>query len=69
MYDKEKEAHDLRQEVFELKRALNEANEQCTLLFNEVQKAWKVSFTLQADLKVLQFTYLSPICSPFFKLS
>lgn len=51
LYEKEKEAHDLRQEVVELKRALNEANEQCTLLFNEVQKAWKVSFTLQADLK------------------
>lgn len=31
---------------------LKEANDQCVLLFNEVQKAWKVSFTLQSDLKV-----------------
>lgn len=51
LYEKEKEVHDLRQEVIKLKVALKDANDQCTLLFNEVQKAWKVSFTLQADLK------------------
>ncbi|ONK74202.1 uncharacterized protein A4U43_C03F3850 [Asparagus officinalis] len=51
LHEKEKEVHDLRQELVESKLALKEANEQCTLLFNEVQKAWKVSFTLQADLK------------------
>lgn len=43
---------DLKKEMLGLKVALNEANDQCTLLFNEVQKAWKVSFTLQSDLKV-----------------
>jgi len=41
----------LRQEVLGLKHSLKEANDQCTLLFNEVQKAWRVSSTLQADLK------------------
>ena len=41
-----------------LKLALNDANDQCTLLFNEVQKAWKVSFTLQADMKVLYLIFL-----------
>lgn len=39
-------------EVVGLKQALKHANDQCVLLFNEVQKAWKVSFTLQSDLKV-----------------
>lgn len=50
-YEKEKESLDLKQEVVGLKQALNVANEQCVLLFNEVQKAWKVSFALQSDLK------------------
>uniref|UniRef100_A0A0D9WNA5 Kinesin motor domain-containing protein n=1 Tax=Leersia perrieri TaxID=77586 RepID=A0A0D9WNA5_9ORYZ len=51
LHDKEKEVLDLRQEVLGLKLSLKEANDQCTLLFNEVQKAWRVSSTLQADLK------------------
>lgn len=50
-YDKEKEIQDLKQEVLGLKHAHKDANEQCVLLFNEVQKAWKVSHTLQSDLK------------------
>ncbi|KAK9064661.1 hypothetical protein SSX86_016043 [Deinandra increscens subsp. villosa] len=50
-YEKEKENHDLKQEVAGMKQALKVANDQCVLLFNEVQKAWKVSFTLQSDLK------------------
>ncbi|KAL5556551.1 hypothetical protein UlMin_038787 [Ulmus minor] len=51
LYDKEKEIQDLKQEVLGLKHALKDANDQCVLLFNEVQKAWKVSHTLQSDLK------------------
>ncbi|KAG8076865.1 hypothetical protein GUJ93_ZPchr0006g40720 [Zizania palustris] len=51
LHDKEKEVLDLYQEVFGLKLSLKEANDQCTLLFNEVQKTWRVSSTLQADLK------------------
>ncbi|KAL9691607.1 hypothetical protein QQ045_012032 [Rhodiola kirilowii] len=51
LYEKEKEIHDLKQEVCTLNQALNDANDQCGLLFNEVQKAWKVSYTLQSDLK------------------
>ncbi|GMH24678.1 hypothetical protein Nepgr_026521 [Nepenthes gracilis] len=51
LYEKEKEIHDLKQEVMGLQQALKDANDQCALLFNEVQKAWKVSFTLQSDLK------------------
>ncbi|XP_010277486.1 PREDICTED: kinesin-like protein KIN-14A isoform X2 [Nelumbo nucifera] len=51
LYEKEKEIYDLKQEVLGLKQARNDANDQCVLLFNEVQKAWKVSFTLQSDLK------------------
>lgn len=51
LYEKEKEVHDLNQENLGLKQALKEANDQCVLLFNEVQKAWKVSFTLQSDIK------------------
>ncbi|XP_062100325.1 kinesin-like protein KIN-14B [Humulus lupulus] len=51
LYDKEKEIQDLKQEVLGLKHALKDANDQCVLLFNEVQKAWKVSQTLQSDLK------------------
>ncbi|XP_022977546.1 kinesin-like protein KIN-14A [Cucurbita maxima] len=52
LYDKEKEIQDLKQEVLGLKSALEDANDQCVLLFNEVQKAWKVSSTLQSDLKM-----------------
>ncbi|XP_047311856.1 kinesin-like protein KIN-14B [Impatiens glandulifera] len=51
LYEKEKEITDLKQEVLASKHALKDANDQCVLLFNEVQKAWKVSFTLQSDLK------------------
>lgn len=51
LYEKEKEIQDLKQEVLGLKQALKDANDQSVLLFNEVQKAWKVSFTLQSDLK------------------
>ncbi|XP_068466080.1 kinesin-like protein KIN-14B isoform X2 [Phaseolus vulgaris] len=51
LYDKEKEINDLKQEGLELKQALKDANDQCVLLFNEVQKAWKVSSALQTDLK------------------
>ncbi|PON84753.1 Kinesin-like protein Kca1/Kca [Trema orientale] len=51
LYDKEKEIQDLKQEVLGLKNGLKDANDQCVLLFNEVQKAWKVSQTLQSDLK------------------
>lgn len=51
LYDREKEIHDLKREVMGLQQALKDANDQCVLLFNEVQKAWKVSFTLQSDLK------------------
>ncbi|XXG40488.1 hypothetical protein AAC387_Pa01g1192 [Persea americana] len=51
LYEKEKEIQDLKQEILGLKQALKDANDQCILLFSEVQKAWKVSFTLQSDLK------------------
>ncbi|KAG6702704.1 hypothetical protein I3842_07G048500 [Carya illinoinensis] len=51
LYEKDKEIQDLEQEVLGLKQALKDANDQSVLLFNEVQKAWKVSFTLQSDLK------------------
>ncbi|KAF3320701.1 kinesin-like protein KCA2 [Carex littledalei] len=51
LQEKEKELMDLKKEMLGLKVALKDANDQCTLLFNEVQKAWKVSFTLQSDLK------------------
>ncbi|GLT33685.1 hypothetical protein SLA2020_082490 [Shorea laevis] len=51
LYEKEKETQDLKQEVMGLKQGLKDANDQCVLLYNEVQKAWKVSFTLQSDLK------------------
>ncbi|KAJ3695857.1 hypothetical protein LUZ60_001234 [Juncus effusus] len=51
LQEKEKEIIDLKKENLELNISLKEANNQCTLLFNEVQKAWKVSSTLQADLK------------------
>ncbi|XP_075654087.1 kinesin-like protein KIN-14B isoform X1 [Castanea sativa] len=51
LYEKGKEIQDLTQEVLGLKQALKDANDQSVLLFNEVQKAWKVSLTLQSDLK------------------
>ncbi|KAH9664383.1 kinesin-like protein KIN-14B [Citrus sinensis] len=51
LYEREKEIQDLKQEILGLRQALKEANDQCVLLYNEVQKAWKVSFTLQSDLK------------------
>ncbi|KZV53775.1 hypothetical protein F511_00041 [Dorcoceras hygrometricum] len=51
LVEKENEISNLKLEVMELKQALKAANDQCVLLYNEVQKAWKVSFTLQSDLK------------------
>ncbi|CAI9111458.1 OLC1v1011681C2 [Oldenlandia corymbosa var. corymbosa] len=51
LYEKEAEVESLKQDVLGYKQALKHANDQCVLLFNEVQKAWKVSFTLQSDLK------------------
>ncbi|KAM0895149.1 hypothetical protein ACQ4PT_024021 [Festuca glaucescens] len=51
LHEKEKEVSDLRQEVLGLKLSLKESNDQCTLLFNEVEKASGVSSTLQNDLK------------------
>ncbi|KAK3211173.1 hypothetical protein Dsin_015879 [Dipteronia sinensis] len=51
LYEREKEIQDLKQEMLGLKQALKDANDQCVLLYNEVQKAWKVSFTIQSDLK------------------
>ncbi|XP_052196506.1 kinesin-like protein KIN-14B isoform X8 [Diospyros lotus] len=51
LYGKEEEVNGLKQEALALKEALKDANDQCVLLFNEVQKAWRVSFTLQSDLK------------------
>jgi predicted nucleic acid-binding Zn-ribbon protein len=51
LHEKEKEIQDLKQEGLGLKKALKDANDQCVLLFNEVQKAWKVSSALQTDLK------------------
>lgn len=51
LYEKEKELNETQQEKIELQKTLKEADDQCLLLFNEVQKAWKVAFTLQADHK------------------
>ncbi|KAL8532412.1 hypothetical protein ACS0TY_008855 [Phlomoides rotata] len=51
LLEKEKEVSDLKLETMGLTQDLRRANDQCVLLFNEVQKAWKVSFTLQSDLK------------------
>lgn len=51
LYEKEKEISEARQEVMRLEKALKEADDQSLLLFNEVKKAWKVAFALQADLK------------------
>ena len=47
-----------------LEKALKEADDQSLLLFNEVKKAWKVAFALQADLKVGNF-----LCSSFYLLT
>ena len=55
MYEKDKEIHDLKQEGLGLKQALKDANDQGVLLFNEVQKAWKVSSALQTDLNQQRF--------------
>ncbi|KAH7307185.1 hypothetical protein KP509_22G049000 [Ceratopteris richardii] len=51
LYEKEKELNEAKQELIELRKSFNESEDQCLLLFNEVQKAWKVAFTLQADHK------------------
>ncbi|KAG7601820.1 Kinesin motor domain [Arabidopsis thaliana x Arabidopsis arenosa] len=51
LLEKERENQNLKQEVVGLKKALKDANDQCVLLYSEVQRAWKVSFTLQSDLK------------------
>ncbi|KAG2335103.1 hypothetical protein Bca4012_016291 [Brassica carinata] len=51
LLDKERENQNLKQEVLSLKQELKDANDQCVLLYTEVQRAWKVSFTLQSDLK------------------
>ncbi|CAL0311857.1 unnamed protein product [Lupinus luteus] len=51
LYEKENEIQYLKKEGLGLKQALKDANDQCVLLFNEVQKAWKVSSALQTDLK------------------
>jgi hypothetical protein len=50
-YSKEEEFKDMKQEILGLKQSLKHANNQSVLLFNEVQRAWKVSFTLQSDLQ------------------
>ncbi|CAL9229837.1 unnamed protein product [Arabidopsis halleri] len=51
LLEKDRENQNLKQEVAGLKKALKDANDQCILLYSEVQRAWKVSFTLQSDLK------------------
>ncbi|KAM7262173.1 hypothetical protein ACFE04_021250 [Oxalis oulophora] len=51
LYEKEKEIQDLKQVVLASKQELKEANDQCALLYNEVQKSWKVSSTLHSDVK------------------
>ncbi|CAN6805696.1 unnamed protein product [Brassica oleracea] len=51
LLDKERENQNLKQEVLGLKQSLKDSNDQCVLLYSEVQRAWKVSFTLQSDLK------------------
>ncbi|CAH2073237.1 unnamed protein product [Thlaspi arvense] len=51
LLDKERENQNLKQEVLGLKQELKDANGQCVMLYSEVQRAWKVSFTLQSDLK------------------
>ncbi|XP_057971450.1 kinesin-like protein KIN-14B isoform X2 [Malania oleifera] len=51
LYEKEQETQSLKQEILGLKQELKGANDQCVLLFNEVQKAWRTSHALQSDLK------------------
>ncbi|KAF7829290.1 kinesin-like protein KIN-14B [Senna tora] len=51
LYEKEKEIQDLKQESLGLKQSIKDSNDQCVLLYNEVQKAWKVSSALQTELK------------------
>lgn len=51
LYEKEQEFHNLKQEIMQLKQELKDANDQGVLLFNEVQKAWKISYSVQSDLK------------------
>ncbi|XP_028769402.1 kinesin-like protein KIN-14B isoform X2 [Neltuma alba] len=51
LYEKEKEIHDLKHEGLGLKQSIKDANDQCVLLFNEVQKAWKISSVFQTELK------------------
>lgn len=48
--EKEKEATEAQGEVMELQQSLKEADDQCLLLFGEVQKAWKLASSLQNDL-------------------
>ena len=65
--EKERENQNLKQEVVGLKKALKDANDQCVLLYSEVQRAWKVSFTLQSDLKVIKLHQGSCLaCQQFF---
>lgn len=63
LLEKEKDVGDLKLENMGLKQDLKHANDQCVLLFNEVQKAWKVSSTLQSDLKVCTSCFSSTVCS------
>ncbi|XP_024538534.1 kinesin-like protein KIN-14L [Selaginella moellendorffii] len=53
-YEKEKLVSDLQQEIMRTKKSMKDSDDQCLLLFNEVQKAWKVAFDLQAELGVQQ---------------
>lgn len=48
--ERENEVAALQQDIVQLRKSLSEADSQCLLLFNEVQKAWKVSSDLQADI-------------------
>lgn len=66
--DMETENVDLKTEVSGLKQALKHANDQCVLLFNEVQKAWKASFVLQSDLKVCELLLWKPEFHAFYGL-
>jgi len=49
-YEKEKESNEAYEEVMRLNQALQQADDQCLLLFGEVQKAWKSAASLQSDL-------------------
>lgn len=59
---------DMETEASGLKQALKHANDQCVLLFNEVQKAWKASFVLQSDLKVCELLLWKPEFHAFYGL-